>query len=246
MALIFNGTSDKLLASSAALSGVPGTIAAWVRPDTTNADRTIAGLSNSGANQQIYRIHMTAAGVPAAQIRNDANEAEVATGTTTLSTTSFQHVCATFASDGAPEIFYNGASEATGVAHASGVVFTLNQTEIGVLQRNAASLFWDGDIAEVGFWNAVLDDSEIAALADGYSPMLIRPGSLKVYTSLLRSVVSVKGPVFTVTGTAAAIHPRVMMPRRRQFISAAAAAGGGFQAARGFRATQGVLGVGVH
>jgi len=40
---------------------------------------------------------------------------------------------------------------------------------------------FDGLVAEVAVWNVVLDDSEIAALAQGVSPLLIRSTALVEY-----------------------------------------------------------------
>jgi len=42
----------------------------------------------------------------------------------------------------------------------------------------------DGAVAQVGFWNAALDASEVAALAKGYTPDQVRPDSLVFYYPL--------------------------------------------------------------
>ena len=47
--------------------------------------------------------------------------------------------------------------------------------------RADKTLIFDGEIAEVGVWKAQLDDAEVAALAAGVSPLLIRPESLWLY-----------------------------------------------------------------
>lgn len=46
------------------------------------------------------------------------------------------------------------------------------------------SEYWDGQIAELAIWNAVLTANEITALAAGVLPWDVRPGSLTWYTPI--------------------------------------------------------------
>jgi hypothetical protein len=211
----FNGTNQKLLATSgAAITGVPATFAAIVRTDTTSLEKSILGVSRSTSSTPLFRIIMSSAGKPSAQFRGTGTTSQ-ATGTTTLSTTAYQQIAGTFASDAATEIFYNGVSEATAAAPTNSSI-TVNQTEIGVLQRTSAAQFWDGDIAECAMWNAVLDAAEIAALAKGYSPLLIRPANLVAYWPLVGKnspETDIVGRYdMTVTGATASAHPRIFLP----------------------------------
>lgn len=42
----------------------------------------------------------------------------------------------------------------------------------------------EGDISEVGYWNVALTDADVAVLAKGVSPLLVRPEGLVAYWSL--------------------------------------------------------------
>lgn len=67
-----------------------------------------------------------------------------------------------------------------------------------------------GDIAEVGVWDIDLTAAEVASLAKGVSPALVRPQSLVTYLPLIRDVIDVRAANgFTDVNTTAANHPRV-------------------------------------
>ena len=215
MARDFNGSSDKLLGTGASvISAVPATMSAWARPDVTNAEKEIAGCSRSSDANPLFRIAMSSTGKPFCQFRNDAAQASRADGTTTLSTTVWQHVLGTIDSSGTAKIFYNGTNEATGATPA-GVTVTLNQTEIGVLQRNSAAQFWDGVIAEVGYWSVVLSAGEIIALSKGVSPLRVNAQNLVGYYPVYgvaspETNLAAATPTLTVTGTTLANHAPTM------------------------------------
>lgn len=61
-------------------------------------------------------------------------------------------------------------------------------------------------IAEVGRWNRILSNGEIAALAKGYSPLFFRSG-LVAYLPLVRDTNDWKNGTTTVSGTAVQVHP---------------------------------------
>lgn len=74
-----------------------------------------------------------------------------------------------------------------------------------------------GDMQEWGMWDASLSDDEIAALAKGFSPSLIRPSALQCYLPLVgrqspeRDVVSGQG--WTVVGATATDHKGMFYPQ---------------------------------
>lgn len=56
---------------------------------------------------------------------------------------------------------------------------------------------WDGGVAHFAIWTAVLDTGELAALAAGVSPLMIRPGSLTNYVPF-----NTTSPVDLISGAA--------------------------------------------
>ena len=78
--------------------------------------------------------------------------------------------------------------------------------------------YLDGVVSEFAIWNVKLDAAEFAALADGVSPLLVRPGSLVAYWPMLENSGNIQDWVNNNTGTetggtiATAAHPPVIYP----------------------------------
>lgn len=72
---------------------------------------------------------------------------------------------------------------------------------------------FNGSIAEIAIWSAVLNADEISSLDDGFSPKLIRPQSLIHHWSLVRNTNDiVGGENFTANNTTIDEHPRIILP----------------------------------
>lgn len=105
----------------------------------------------------------------------------------------------------------------------------INVTGIGSLTRSGnKGHFMGGDVAEAGVWNAALDAMEVAALAKGVSPVLVRPSKLVFYWPGVRTAaLDLRGAPLTATNTpTVSDHPMIMRPKayRGYFAAAAAAA----------------------
>ena len=106
-----------------------------------------------------------------------------------------------------------GYVDAQEVINKSGTMgnVSLNRTSIGALLRGSPALYLNGDIAEVGIWNAALTAAEIASLSKGMTCDKIRPQNLVFYAPLVRDLIDAKGGL-TITnnnGATVANHPRV-------------------------------------
>lgn len=103
-------------------------------------------------------------------------------------------------------------------------------------------MFFNGRIAEAGIWDVVLTTGEIAQLAAGCSPLLIRPSALVSYVPISGAADPeldwMGGGGFTLSGTAAkaAGPPRIIMPEHRSWIFPA---GGGTTITGTLAATEG-------
>lgn len=71
-------------------------------------------------------------------------------------------------------------------------------------------LYFDGEIAEVGMWNAILTPDEIRSLARGFTPPRIRPRNLVFYAPLLTGLNDMCGGMVlsNVNNTSVTEHPR--------------------------------------
>ena len=66
--------------------------------------------------------------------------------------------------------------------------------------------------AGAGIWNVALTAAEIASLAKGFSPRLIRPQSLAFYAPLIRETLDIRGGLtLTDSGSTVADHPRIIL-----------------------------------
>ncbi len=120
------------------------------------------------------------------------------------------------------EVFYNGSSNGT-VAE---VPDSNANDDITVAASRGGSQLTDADFAEIAYYNVALGSAEVSALADGASPLLIRPGSLvEAFPLVNGSVNGLFGDSLSNTGSpSAAEHPSIIMPRRGLVVPTPAAA----------------------
>jgi hypothetical protein len=117
-------------------------------------------------------------------------------------------------------LWVDGTSEAvTDVSGDVALVPNGEALEVGRRGNNSTSTvgYFDGLIAEVGIWGAVLTDAEVASLAKGVSPLMVRPQSLVAYYPLYGRGSTepdyINGLGLTPTNSpVAAEHPRAYRP----------------------------------
>jgi Concanavalin A-like lectin/glucanases superfamily len=79
--------------------------------------------------------------------------------------------------DSNQRVYTNGVQGGT---WGSGLLMTTFSVAM-FIGRESGGFPWYGDVADVALWNVGLTAKEVAALAQGVSPLLIRLGSLKSY-----------------------------------------------------------------
>ena len=191
----------------------PMTLAGWCNPDVAGLTMVLCGVGSGATQNGVFRIGVTNSNLAFAQRQEDIGSVNaLALGTSAPALNQWQHVAGTFTFSAATTatVYYNGVvegSNTTGVG-----VTSSNRTSIGITpgQVGAGLRAWSGSLAEIGMWNVALTAPEIAALAKGYTPMLIRPTALQFYASLVRDILDVRGGrALTATGTSVSVHPRV-------------------------------------
>ncbi len=125
---------------------------------------------------------------------------------------------------------------AFGMVNSTSFNFTSNGWGINATAGAGATTFLGqvltGNLAEVGIWNVSLTAAELAILSKGYSPLFVGPSALVAYWPIVGrtspEINLVGGGNGTLTGTANAAHPRIIMPSRPMIghNSAGAAPGG--------------------
>jgi len=218
MAYQLNGTSDYFPLGFTPVNQLPLTMACWFNPDDVATKYALMGLGvNSGGNERISLIaDGSAAGDPVgAEARNSSSTTATATTSTSFQTGSWQHAAGVFTSTTSRRAFLNGggaASNSTSISFASAI----DRLHVGArLSVGVASNLFKGKIAEAAMWNVALTDDEVAALAQGISPNLIRPGSLWFYAPLVNGLQNLRGGILSSAGSPTlADHIPIIQPRR--------------------------------
>lgn len=209
MARTFVAASSQSLGYvGAPLTTVPLTLACWFKPASVagGTNKSLVSLDDGAANE--FLLRSVASGGAVAAVANTG----ISTTAGTQSNGVWGHAAAVFASSTSRTSYLNGVAATVDTTNVtpSGI----NGTHVGRLW--AASQFADGDIAEVAIWNVALSAADMAALALGISPSMIRPDALVFYAPLI-GVGSPEPDLvgrrnLTVTGATAAAHTRIQVP----------------------------------
>ena len=221
MARLFNGSSQyaSYEVGNFSITNEPITMACWAVCNVTAGIDTVMQVG-SNDEDSYYRLFFygTGAGDPigAQSLKVGVSNAFAET-TTGYSQSTLHHIAGVFASDISRSVYIDGGSK--GISTTEVVLSVTNPTAaIGALKpTGVATDFLDGTAAECGIWNVVLTDAEVAGLALGYSPLLIRPQSLVAYWPLIGrtspEIDLVGGYDMTlVNAPTTAAHPPVMYP----------------------------------
>lgn len=220
MARSLNGSSDYLRYSGAPVTAAPLTMGCWAkRPGAGDAGGNLMGIYQSGYVNNWHQFSLKwsiSAGANAIISANagGASSAGIATVTRAIGDwpdDTWQHVAAVFESSTSRYAYGGGVAgtqNTTSITPAS-----LNRTNMGFQDNASGSGFALGSFAEAALWNVALTTAEIAALAAGVCPLLVRPTSLVSYWPIIGQYspeIDMKGGYgLTVTGTSTANHPRI-------------------------------------
>ena len=127
------------------------------------------------------------AGDPIQSVGKRGVTTQIAETSTGYSINTWHHAAAVFAAVNDARVYIDGGSNGTSSTSVNPI--SEDTTYIGrransVVHDGVSAYGWDGYLAEIGIWNIALSDAEIAILAEGYSPLFIRPQSLIAYWSL--------------------------------------------------------------
>ena len=177
--------SECLYVNEAVVATPPFTMACWgyMLDDTTNT--LILAVCDRGVSNHYHTLGFTGTlgGKPLRVASRGGGTASYAASTSGFSANTWHHACGVWSSTTSRKVYLDGGSSAekTDSITPSG----LDRSSIGALARVIPAGYMDGNIAEAGFWNVALTVDEIAALAKGYSPVLVRPESLVSYRDLI-------------------------------------------------------------
>ena len=209
MAYDFTAASSQYLSTaSAPVTSVPFTMACWMRPSNAGSVGVQLSLGDIGSNNR-YLIYQSANTIYAAAASSSTLDQSLINNGSPPNNT-WGHTAAVFAATNSRQIYFNGTAGTlnTGSVNPTGIdsLLIAGHYADGVYKN-----FFDGDLAEVGIWNAALTAAEIASLAKGMTCDKIRPQNLVFYAPLVRNLIDQKNGL-TITnnnGATVATHPRV-------------------------------------
>ncbi len=250
MARSFSGTGQALYLNTGVIAAAPFTMSCWGYPRDLTSDHVAVSIGDKDATDSHWAGYFVGGIDDTARMLFRPNEGIAWAVSDTYIVDTWQHLCCVEIASNNRKVYRNAANEGSNAN--TGTMNTPDQIAIG---RDVVSGGWNymyGYIAEVAIWNVALDlNSEIAALAAGYSPRLIRPQSRVFHAELIRDedVDLISGSALTVVGSPTIVaHPRMIYPAP-PFISFPAAAAPAFipyPRPRGLRAGMGELVGGMH
>lgn len=214
MAYSFTAASSQYLSSVlTSLSPYPLTISCWFNSNNTTANQALVYV---GPSTSTSRLFLFAAGAVAGDpvsfdaIGSGGGSAQTANSTSGYTANTWNHACGVATSSTLRTVYLNGGSSGTNIT--SVTPSAADRLTIGSrLSTGVAGVFFDGDVAEVGIWNAALTATEIASLAKGMTCDKIRPQNLVFYAPLVRNLQDANGGLTITNNNAATIanQPRV-------------------------------------
>jgi hypothetical protein len=215
----FNGAGDYLTHAAAVVSGPPFTVASRFNIDSIAAFNTLLSVMAAASNQGFHMSILTD-GRGAFQARDSAGIFRNALTSNTYSINTWSSCVGIATSTTSRQVFLNGDIANGGLNNDSCAPAALDITEYGRFEPTGTS-YLSGRGAELAIWDDTLNEGEIQAYNDGFSPRLIRPTNLVAYWQLLGNGSPepdhVGGFDFTLTGTPAkSEHCLVYMPKKKR------------------------------
>jgi len=222
MAISFDGDDHltKDYSGTGPISSYPFTMAAWFKPPEEYKDWQGFVLSD-GTETARYGMGPANYGRWAIY-RQDIEKRTAANYYTDSSPNDWTQSTCIFNAQADRKLYVNGSLAISDGGNIG--VTTLTDADVigfGFGPTAGSNELYKGEMAECGLWNAALTTAEIDSLNAGFSPLLIRPGSLVGYWPLGGAFSDYIDPIGSNTLSAtgdptAAAHPRIFYPTSPQ------------------------------
>jgi len=224
-----NGSSQYLEVDSVPTTAVPLSIACWFNSDDDANTQCLCALldaSSSNLNYFALQLQGGVAGDPISALTSDGAATSSATTTSGYTAGTWHHTLGVWAAVDSRSAYIDGGGKHTSTA--SRTPTGIDRLSIGARRDTGPGQYMSGNIAELAVWLAALTDAEALILAEGYSPLFIRPASLAFYLPLVRDEdEDIVGGLSLTAGRAPTIaaHPRIIYPAPQALAHIAAATG---------------------
>jgi hypothetical protein len=159
-ALDFDGSDDFVRVSSAIIASGSFSVSVWFKADGFSATANL--WSRGRASDGTYMaVRISTAGVLFFSVDGVFT---THSGTTTLNTSEFYHICFVHVPPTTSTLFLNTRQEATGNSTSN---YIADNNTIGSTPISSGAQFFDGQIADVRVYNRALSSSEIKQLYEG-------------------------------------------------------------------------------
>ena len=181
MARSFNGSTQYLENTSLANPTLPITISAWFYANSTSGFQRVAAWQRADGLQIAGSILLNypSAGYVSNQVYFNPTPNSLPSSAGTFSTSTWNHACVVSGATSA--ITYLNGTAGTPTTYSTPTFSGVTYFEIA---RLIGTQYFSGRVCEVGVYIAELTAADAAALADGYTPLQIRPQSLVAYYPL--------------------------------------------------------------
>lgn len=213
MAVSFAGGTDRAAWTVPAVPPTNGCVAFMLKTTQTTVNACpFSYWSGTSRNGWGFVLNNTLNKILAQGMNTTSTPSIQLVSTTSVNDGNWHHVAFSYArNSGSNALYIDGASEATGNTSPS---WNTGANNFVMCLGDNVDTFWPsyvGEIAQIGHWGAQLDAAEVAALAKGYSPKLIRPTSLLFHAPCVREMREIRaGLAATLTGTSITNHPRTI------------------------------------
>lgn len=181
MALVTSTSGPKYARyAGAVVSAPPFTVSLWCYPLNTTEDHYIWALSNATLTRNhALALYGSFTGFGTDNVAAISDDGSVPAGNA-ISTASFvanswQHICGVWASTSDRRVYLNGGSKGTDTLTRAP---TVDRTLDGAVLAGGVAYGSSCRLAMRAVWNVALTDAEVATLAAGFHPLLVRPASL--------------------------------------------------------------------
>lgn len=180
MARTFVRTSSQYLETNAApVIAAPFTISVFVWTSEGSNDKEIIWIGDKDVANHYWGLQVNLAERVRFEVNAGATEVAAQSASATFGLSAWHHIAAIERGAADREVYYDGTSVGTNTTSRS--PSGADRISIGRDGSSSPTAYMDGSIAEIGIWNVALNTSEIAALAKGFAPPLVRPTSLVFY-----------------------------------------------------------------
>jgi hypothetical protein len=177
--LFVRANSEKIEIQTAAITSMPLSMACWFKPITETVLTSLMGISDGGSEYWAVQ-HWGNAGDQILGRSRGSGADGFAISSAGTGGSAWYHACAVFASATSRSSFLDGANKGTNADNVSPA--GVDRTTIGHV---GAENYADAEIGEAAVWNIALSDLDVFYLAQGISPMLIRPDALRGFWPLI-------------------------------------------------------------